>query len=301
MLSGLIAAVHTPFDARGNLNLDVVPAQAFGLKANGIETAFIGGSTGESASLSLEERLALTEAWVKASEQAELKVVVHVGSNCLRDSQRLARQAEEKGALAVAAFAPSYFKPANLDLLVDWCDEIAASAPGLPFYFYDIPALTGVRFPMVSFLRRVADRTPNFKGIKYTNHDLMAYQQCLHYENGRFDIPWGVDESLLGALAVGAKGAVGSSYNFAAPVYQKLMAAFAAGDIETARECQMRSVRLIELLASYGYMAAAKATMKFLGIDVGQPRLPNASLGDSQVASLEIELRNLGFFEWVGR
>jgi N-acetylneuraminate lyase len=103
----------------------------------------------------------------------------------------------------------------------------------------------------------------------------------------------------LAALAVGAKGAVGSSYNFAAPVYQRVMAAFAKGDLATARAEQFRSVQLIELLASFGYMAAAKAVMGYLGVDVGLPRLPNTALTDEQRAELKTQLERLGFFDWV--
>ena len=70
-------------------------------------------------------------------------------------------------------------------------------------------------------------------------------------------MPFGCDEFLLAALALGAKGAVGSSFNFAAPIYLRLIAAFERGDLVTAREEQFRSVQIIQLLASYGYMGAA--------------------------------------------
>ena len=114
-----------------------------------------------------------------------------------------------------------------------------------------------------------------------------------------FDIPWGVDEALLSALAVGAKGAVGSSYNFAAPVYQRLFAAVERGDLEAARQEQMRSVRLIQALAGYGYMGAAKAVMGMLGVDVGPARLPNSNPTAEQAVKLRLELEDLGFFDWV--
>ena len=104
---------------------------------------------------------------------------------------------------------------------------------------------------------------------------------------------------VLGALALGAKGAVGSSYNFAAPIYQRLIAAFESGDLEAAQKEQFRSAQVIDLLASYGYMAAAKATMGFLGVEVGAPRLPNISLGAKEIQRLESQLHELGFFGWI--
>jgi len=298
MLRSLIAAVHTPFDDAGKLNLKVVPTQAAWLKANKIETAFVGGSTGEFASLSITERFDLTNAWSEASKDAGIQFVVHVGSNCLCDAQTGAGLAELRGAAAVAALAPCYFKP-SLETLVEWCAEIARCAPATPFYYYDIPAMTGAHHSMPSLLRLVSDRIPSFVGIKFTNPDIMSFQKCIHAGQRRFNMLWGIDESLLSALVLGAPGAVGSSYNFAAPIYRGLLSAFEAGDLEAAQECQLKSVKVITLLAGYGYMGAAKATMRMLGIDVGQPRLPNSSLTDSQIVELEKDLKALGFFEWI--
>jgi len=298
-LLGLVATTHSPFHADGSLNLPAVERQAAHLLASGVETAFICGSTGESHSLRVEERLALAERWMSAARGTTLRVVVHVGSNCLADARALAAQAQHLGAAAIAALAPSYFKPRSLEALVACCADIATAAPGLPFYFYDIPVMTGVQFSMPDFLAIAADRVPTLAGIKFTNSDLMSYQRCLRAGDGRFDIPWGVDEYLLAALAMGATGAVGSSYNFAAPIYRRLITAFGRGDMETARTEQFRSVRLITLLAGYGYMAAAKAAMGFLGVEVGPARLPNVNLGAEEAQRLRNDLDEIGFFGWL--
>lgn len=298
-LHGLVAATHTPFHADGSLRLESVEAQAARLLRDGVQFAFIGGSTGECHSLALEERRQLAGRWMEVVRGTPLKVVVHVGSNCLADARALAAQAEELGALAVAALAPSYFKPRTLDALVACCADIAGAAPGLPFYFYDIPVLTGVGLPMPEFLAQARGRIPTLAGIKFTNPDLMAYQLCLRAEDGAFDVPYGTDEWLLAALALGARGAVGSSYNFAAPVYLRLIRAFEAGDLAAAREEQFRSVRLIQLLAGFGYMGAAKAVMRMLGVEVGPARLPHPNPTAEQERALRRELELLGFFEWV--
>ncbi len=298
-LVGLVAATHTPFDGEGQLNLTIVPKQAEHLLRSGVSIAFIGGSTGESHSLTVEERLALARRWSEVIRSSPLRLVIHVGSNCLADARVLASQAQSLGASAIAALAPSYFKPRSLDALIACCAEIAGAAPELPFYFYDIPSLTGVQLAMAQFLARAPDHIPTLAGIKFTNPDLMAYQHCLHADDGRFDVPWGMDETLLAALALGAAGAVGSSYNFAAPLYLRIMAAFARRDLTTARAEQFRSVRLIELLAGYGYLAAAKTVMRFLGVDVGPARLPNGQLTSEQQDQLRTDLEKLGFFDWI--
>ncbi len=298
-LTGLVAATHSPFHADGSLNLSVVERQAAHLAATGVNFAFICGSTGESHSLTLEERRALAVRWMEVTRGSKLKVVVHVGTNCLADARTLAAQAQELGAAAVAALAPSYFKPRSVASLVDCCAEIAGGCPELPFFYYDIPVLTGFTLPMPEFLTQARERIPNLAGIKFTNSDLMMFQQCLRFDGGAFSVPWGCDEYLLAALALGATGAVGSSYNFAAPVYNRVIAAFERGDLQAARDEQFRSVQLIALLASRGYMGAAKATMKMLGVDVGPARLPNGSLNAEQQATLRNDLETLGFFAWV--
>jgi N-acetylneuraminate lyase len=295
-IRGLVAATHTPFSADGRLNLDAVERQAEHLLRNGVNTVFIGGSTGESHSLTVEERRALAERWSAVVHGAAMRLIVHVGSNCLSDARSLAAQAQELHADAIAALSPSYFKPRSLDALVACCAEIASAAPETPFYFYDIPALTDVRFPMPEFLDMAADRIPSLAGIKFTNPDLAAFQNCLRSQDGRFDIPWGVDEYLLAALALGALGGVGSSFNFAAPIYHRMMAALERGDFPAARDEQYHAVQLIEILAGFGYMPAAKTVMEFLGVPVGPARLPHRNLTTEQKVGLREVLDRIGFF-----
>jgi N-acetylneuraminate lyase len=296
-LHGLIAAPHTPFHADGSLNLAPVEQQAELLAADGVAGVFIGGSTGECHSLTVAERRALAERWAAVVRGSPLALVVHVGGNCLADARELARHAEDLDAAAIAALSPSYYKPATLDLLAACCAEIAGAAPSRPFYFYDIPSMTGVHHSMPDFLELAAERVPTLVGIKFTNPDLTAYLRGLRHADGRFDLPWGVDEALLGALAVGAEGGVGSSYNFAAPLYLRLIAAFRRGDLAAAREEQARSVLLIRTLSRFGYLPAARAVLGMLGVPVGPPRLPNAPLQGDET-ELRAALTAIGFFEW---
>ena len=298
-ITGLVAATHTPFHADGSLNLAIVEKQAAHLLANGVKFAFIGGTTGESSSLALDERRALTVRWMEVARGAELKVIVHVGANCLADARSLAAQAQQLGAVAISAVAPSYFKSGSVASLVDCMAEIAAGAPELPFYYYEIPALTGLTHSPSAFLALAAERIPNLAGVKFTSSNLMEYQLCRAADGRRFDIPFGYDEMMLGALALGATGAVGSSFNFAAPLFHRLIAAFERGDLKSAREEQFRSVQLIALLVSRGFIGAAKATMQMLGVDVGPARLPNTSLNAEQQATLRTDLEQLGFFDWI--
>lgn len=293
-LTGLIAATHTPFRTDGSLNLAAVEKQATHLLASGVNCAFICGSTGESHSLTVEERMQMAQRWADVVRGSKLQIVVHVGANCLADATALAAQAQSLEATAVAALAPSYFKPANVSSLVRCCQQIAAACPGTPFYYYDIPTMTGVSLSMVDFLQQAGGQIPNLAGLKFTNNDLVTYQLCRTVDDGRFNLLWGFDELLLAAYSFGATGAVGSTYNFAAPLYHRLLAAFAAGDLETARREQLRSVQLVQILVARGFIASAKALMAIQGVDVGPPRLPNPALTEQQLTSLRIELEKFG-------
>jgi N-acetylneuraminate lyase len=298
-LHDLVVAAHTPFHADGSLNFAAVEKQAAHYLKHNLATVFVAGTTGECHSLTLDERRALARRWSEVIRGTSLKMVLHVGSNCLEDCRTFATEAQDIGAIAISAFAPSYFKPRNPDTLVDWCAAIAAAAPDIPFYFYDIPALTGVSLSMPDFLNQGSTRIPTLAGLKFTNPDLMAYQFVLHADRGAWDVPFGLDEHLLGALAMGARGAVGSGFNFAAPVYNRLLRAFRDGDLVRAREEQFRGAQLVQLLAGFGYLGATKALMELLGIPVGPVRRPNTNPTTQQRAALRRKLDEMGFFEWV--
>lgn len=296
-LLGLVAATHSPFHDDGSLAPEIVPAQAAFLAANGVRNVFITGSTGESHSLTSAERLSLFDAWADAGPKHGLRVIAHVGSNCIEDAKTFAKRAAQLGFSAISALAPSYYKPANLEMLVECCSAIASAAPRMPFYFYDIPALTGVSFAMNDFLTKARTAIPTLAGIKFTNPDLVAYRRALDAADG-LDLPWGVDESLLAALATGARGGVGSTYNWAPKLYQDIIAAHGRGDSDEARRLQSLSIVMIDQIASTGFLGTAKALMTRLGVPVGPARLPLGNPTNAQIDSLLEKLGAIGFSEW---
>ena len=297
-LDELVPAVQTPFHADGSLAPEVVPIQAAFLAANGVRTVFITGSTGECHSLTCAERLTLYESWAEAGAAHGIAVIGHAGGNSLDEARTLARRARSLRLSAVSAMSPSYFKPTSVSVLVDWCAVVAAEAPDLPFYFYDIPSLTGVSLSMEQFLDEAGARIPNLAGIKFTNPDLLSYRRCLESDGGRFDLPWGLDEALLGAYATGARGGVGSTYNWSVRLYVDLMAAFDRGDLAEARRLQSLSIAMVDAIASTGYMGTAKALMARLGVPLGPVRLPLVNPTAAQVDALMARLRELGFERW---
>lgn len=296
----LHAAPFTPFDDRGDLALDRIPALADHLVRSGVSGAFVCGSNGEGPNMTEAERMAVAQAWVQAA-RGRLRIFVHVGHPSIRTAQTLTEHAQAIGADAASAVAAFYFKPDGVEGLVDSIGAIASAAPDLPFFYYHIPALTAVSLDMVAFLEAADGRIPNLAGIKYTAPTLWEYQACLGACDGRYDILFGLDEMLLAALAVGARQAIGSTYNFAGPLYLQVIDAFERGDLDEARRRMARLVEMVRVLLRFPPIPAQKAIMNAIGHDLGACRLPLPGLTRDQVDDLIGSLTLIGFFDDLKR
>jgi N-acetylneuraminate lyase len=295
-LEGLIAAPFTPFHANGSLNIDLVPDYYNFLKRNGVAGAFICGSTGEGISMTMDEKIMLIDAWAAATkDDHEFRVIAFVGGNCLADCKQLAAHSARAGLYGFSMTSPSYFRPASIDALAACCMDVAAAAPDLAFYYYHIPVFTGVRFSMAQLLHMLDGKIPNLAGIKYTDEDVTEYTSCVNYANKKYEVMWGRDESLLAALAVGGKAGIGSTYNYAMPLYQRLISAFKNGDLEAAAAYQQQSIDMISLLGKYGGMPTGKAFMLEVGINCGPFRLPFMDMPESRKAAFLADLQAIGF------
>ncbi|MCC9609158.1 dihydrodipicolinate synthase family protein [Blastopirellula sp. JC732] len=295
-LTGLIAATYTPFDAVGQLRLEQTPQMVEHLIAAGVSGLYVCGSTGEGMSLTSAERRLVAESYVQAAD-GRLPVIIQVGHNSVVEAKQLAAHAQAIGADAVSATCPSYFKVQSAQLLVDCMREIAGGAPNLPFYYYHIPVLTGSSIDIAQFMQLGGQQIPNLVGLKYTDTKLHEFQQCLKLQNERFDVVWGCDEMLLGALASGSTGAIGSTYNIAAPLYHQIIAAFEAGDWNEARALQNQAIEMINAIGTFPFHSAMKAILGMLGYDFGDCRLPQRALTPDEKIRLRELLCQVGFFE----
>lgn len=299
---GLIDAPFTPMLPNGDVNYDIIPAYAAMLAKNGLKGVFINGSSGEGYMLTTEERIKLAEKWI-ASVPAGFKVIVHVGSCCLRDSVKLAEHAAKAGAWGIGSMAPPFPKIGRIEELVKYCEAIAAAAPELPFYYYHIPAFNGAFLPMVDLLKAVDGRIPNFAGIKYTFESLYEYNQCRLYGNGKYDILHGQDETYLPSLAQGgAQGGICGTTNYNGREQVAIGEAWAAGDLAKAQELQNFSQEVINVICHFrGNIVGGKRIMKFLGLDMGPNRVPFRNITDEEEAALKAELEAINFFERCNR
>jgi len=277
---GLIAAPFAPMSVNGEVMYDRIESYYDLLEKNKVVGAFINGSTGEGVSLTQKEKMRIVEEWTRrAKERKSLKVITLVGGTSYSECIENALHAREQGIDAIALLAPYYFKPANAKQLAEFVSKVAEKVLDLPVYFYHIPVLSGCHVAMLDFLKEAAPFIPNLTGIKYTHEDFMDFLSCTHFMEGKFEMMWGRDENMLSALILGTRSAVGSTFNYAAPLYLKMIAAFDSGDFVAARKLQQQSIDMIMLLGKYGGISVGKAYMRFIGFDCGQFRSPVKNMG----------------------
>jgi N-acetylneuraminate lyase len=228
--------------------------------------------------------------------------IIQVGHDSLWAAARLAAHAAQIGADAISAIPPHFFKIHSEEILLDSLAEISAAAPALPLYYYHIPRLTGVPIDVPRLLSLSVSRLPALVGVKYSDFKIFELQACVELAGGRFNILFGSDEMLLSGLAGGAQGAVGTTYSFAAPLYQRLIQAFHRGDLAEAQRLQSLSVQMVQIINHYAppttNLPPMKAIMVLVGLDCGPLRLPLPTLSSQQVESLQADLQAIGFFNF---
>ncbi|MEY3563552.1 MAG: hypothetical protein RLZZ294_1558 [Bacteroidota bacterium] len=295
-LIGPIPATYTPMRSDGQLNIDLVDDYYALLIRNHIQTIFICGTTGEGELLTVQERELLTEKWLSVSKNnQQFKVIVVVGSNRIHEAIALAQHAHQNGCYGISYISPYYYKPTSVAELVACCKKVADSVSDIPFYYYHIPVLTHVKFPMVDFMEQASLSISNFAGIKYSDEDHVDFLKCLEYNGGAYNVFWGKDETLLSALSIGAIAGIGSTYNYMSPLYMQLIQAFQSNDLVSTKSLQLKSIQVVNLLNKYTGLSTGKYFMHLLGIDCGPSRNPLQNLSDADKLSLQKELKDIGF------
>jgi len=130
--------------------------------------AFVAGTTGESLSLTMDERMTLVETWEEVAPDFGIGVIVHIGAESILDVQALGAHAAQHGAVAVGLMPSVFFKPATIEALGAWVELACASAPTLPVYYYHIPSMTGAVFNMYDLLVEVHEKNISIDLRSYT-------------------------------------------------------------------------------------------------------------------------------------
>ena len=292
-LQGLIAAAHTPFNADGSVNLALVKKQAETLVKQKVTGVYVSGTTGEGICCSMAERKAVMDAWVAAAK-GRLFLIAHIGALALPEVQELGAYAVKCGMDATSIVPPNFFKPGSVDALVAYLKEALKTSTKLPFYYYHT-GMSGVNFDMEKFLLAADGKIKNLAGIKFNYPDLYMFQRCLRCLGGKYDITWGIDEWFAGAVALGAKSAIGSTYNYAAGIYYKIWDAVKRGDLKASEKGMKKVCDVVDILVEYGGVAGGKAMCAVWGVDLGTVRQPLKALTDAEKKAIVARLKKIGY------
>ncbi|QNG19136.1 4-hydroxy-tetrahydrodipicolinate synthase [Rhodococcus triatomae] len=280
-------AMVTPFTAEGKLDVDAGVRLAAHLVDGGCDALVLAGTTGESPTTTENEKLDLLRA-VIAAVGDRARIIAGAGSNDTAHSVELARDAARAGAHGLLVVTPYYSRPPQAGLFAHF--TAVADATDLPVMLYDIPPRSVVPIETET-IRRLAEH-PRIVAVKDAKGDLNAGAELigttdLHFYSGDdpLNLPW---------LAVGAVGFVSVIGHLVPGRLRDLHTAFQAGDIVAARAINLSLTPVIRSVSRLGGVSASKAGLRLVGIDVGEPRLPQVAPTVEQIDLLAADLHAAG-------
>ena len=254
------------------------------------------GTTGEFNYLTPEENKRLVRIAVEESQGKP--VIAGTGAAGTKLTIDLARHAQEMGAAACLIVTPYFLHPSDKGIYQHYY-EIARAVPEMPIILYNIPQVVDAYLP-----RRVVEDLadiPNIVGLKDSSGNLTYTMEVLEFAGDRINVLIGHDEVVLNALAGGASGMILASAQVYPEIWQEVLGAVQAGDLETARARQRQVQKLSRIFCRYGGGVAVKQALKMLGVDAGRPRSPLKSVGGALMhedrAEIQLELEKLGKIE----
>lgn len=280
-------AMVTPFDASGNFDPKAAQRLATHLVDNGIDSLIVSGTTGESPTTTVEEKLELIKV-VKEAVGERAKIIAGAGSNNTVASVALATQSEQAGADGLLVVTPYYSKPSQEGVFRHF--EAIDAAVNIPICAYDIPGRSGIPIEEPT-LRRIA-ALANVHAVKDAKGDIAA-ATCLIQETG---LGWysGDDPLNIPWLAVGATGFISVIGHLAPRQLREMYESFDSGNLSRAQEINAQLAPLVRAQARLGAVVLAKAGLRLQGIEVGAPRLPVFGPNDTELAQLEQDMKNAG-------
>ena len=290
-LRGIFPPIPTPFDPNEAIDLGRLEANLARWNSWPLDGYVVAGSTGESVSLTGDERVELVRA-VRSAIPSKKLLIAGAGLESTRETVKLVNHMAEAGADAVIVVTPSYFAPSiGPDGLLAHYRSIA-EASSLPVILYSVPIYTHLDLPL-EVVRELATH-PKVIGIKESGGSLAKITSLVSQTPADFQVLVGSAGLLLGALTVGAVGCIPALGNLAGNQIHELMTAFQRGDLTRAREIQAKLVEPNEILTVRFGVAGVKAALDLVGFYGGSLRSPLRPLGEPELAVLRDTLNRAG-------
>ncbi|WP_242219455.1 4-hydroxy-tetrahydrodipicolinate synthase [Bacillus cereus group sp. BfR-BA-01380] len=279
---GTIAtAMVTPFDKNGNIDFAKTTKLVNYLIDNGTTSIVVGGTTGESPTLTSEEKVALYRHVVSVVDK-RVPVIAGTGSNNTHASVELTKKAEEVGVDAIMLVAPYYNKPSQEGMYQHF--KTIAESTKLPIMLYNVPGRSIVQISVDTVVR--LSQIPNIVAIKDAGGDVLTMTEIIEKTDDDFAVYSGDDGLTLPAMAIGAKGIVSVASHIIGNEMQDMIVAFQTGDMKTAQTLHQLLVRVTNALFMAPSPTPVKTALQIVGLDVGSVRLPLLPLTEAERTQL---------------
>lgn len=283
----IATAMITPFDKKGNIDFQKLSILIDYLLKNGSDSLVVAGTTGESPTLSTEEKVALFQQSVKLAN-GRCKIIAGTGSNNTNASIKLTKKAEEAGVDAVMLVVPYYNKPSQEGMYAHF--KAIAESTSLPVMLYNVPGRTVASLAPETTIKLA--QIPNIVAIKEASGDLDAMTKIIAETPEDFDVYSGDDSLTLPAVAVGAKGVVSVASHIVGLDMQQMLKSYASGQTANAALIHQELVPIMNQLFSAPNPTPVKTALQLKGLDVGSVRLPLLPLSEEERLNLSSVLNS---------
>jgi len=273
----LLTAMVTPFDAEGKVDYQQAKSLAQALLNSGSDGLLLSGTTGESPTLSREEKLPLVTE-VKLSIANRGLIVAGTGSYNTRESQELTKEAEKIGVDACLLVVPYYNRPTQQGLFEHF--SAIARATTLPCILYNVPSRTVANLAADTVIR--LSQIDNIVGIKEASGNLQQIAQIIQGAKNGFLVYSGNDSDTLPVLAMGGYGVISVASHLVGIQLKAMMDTFLTGEIRGAAEIHRHLLPLINALFVISNPMPVKYALNYVGFPVGKTRLPLTEPDDKQ-------------------
>ena len=282
----IVTAMVTPFNQQEEVDYPATQNLIEHLIANGTDAVVVGGTTGESATLSTTEKIALFKYVVQVVD-GRIPVIAGSGTNNTRESIELTREAELAGADAAMIVAPYYNRPSQEGLYQHF--KTIADSTKLPIMVYNIPGRTAVNME-VDTIVRLADEVENIVCVKEASGDLDAMAEIIERTEEEFTLYSGDDGLTLPVLSIGGTGIVSVSAHIVGLEMQNMINAFKSGNVKEAAAIHRSLLPTYKTVFSAPSPTPVKAILNMYGVETGGVRLPLVPLTDEEIQALKKEI-----------
>lgn len=290
IFKGAGVAIVTPMKADGEVNYEKFGELIEFQIANGTDAIIVCGTTGESATLSHEEHLAVIK-YCAEKVAGRIPVVAGTGSNCTETAVYLSREAERYGVDGLLLVCPYYNKATQNGLYTHF--KTVADSVKLPIILYNVPSRTGCNLLPDTVVRLCTD-VENIVGIKEASGNIGQIARLAAKAEGKIDLYSGNDDQIVPILSLGGKGVISVLSNVAPRQTHDICAKYFEGDVEESCRLQLKAMELCDALFCEVNPIPVKKALNLMGMEAGSLRLPLTEMEEANAAGLEKAMREYG-------